>query len=93
MGISNDEADVLKNFVAKRRIEFPLLSDPGSVTIKAYGLLNESASGRLEGIPHPLTVLVDPSGVIRAKIGFEGYRESQKNNDLIAAEKKIKSSE
>ena len=89
MGISYDEPATLKRFTTRQSLGFPLLSDPGSKTIKAYGLLNEGASGPTEGIPHPVTVMVDKSGVIRAKLGFEGYRQRHTSKDLIEKAREI----
>ena len=38
--ISYDPIDVLADFASRRHITFPLLSDKGSATIKAFGILN-----------------------------------------------------
>jgi len=89
VGISYDEPDTLKRFVTRRKIGFPLLSDPDSKTITAYGLLNEEAKGKGEGIPHPLTVIIDKDGVIRGKLGFDGYRQRHASEDLITAIKEM----
>jgi hypothetical protein len=62
VGISYDSVDVLKEFSDKRKIAFPLLSDPDSKAIKAYGLLDTSAKGKQEGIPYPGTFVVDKEG-------------------------------
>jgi peroxiredoxin len=40
VGISYDSPAILKAFSAQRGITFPLLSDAGSATIRAYGILN-----------------------------------------------------
>ena len=39
-GVSYDSVAVLADFSRRRGITFPLLSDPGSATIKRYGILN-----------------------------------------------------
>lgn len=75
VGISYDPVDVLAKFAGKQKITYPLLSDPESKTIKAFGLLNPEAKGKMEGISYPGTVLLDKDGVIRAKLFFEGYKE------------------
>jgi peroxiredoxin len=67
-----------------------LLSDPGSKTIKAYGLLNKEAKGKAEGIPYPGTMLIDREGVIRAKLFLDGYRERHSKQQLIKAVREIK---
>ena len=40
VGISYDSVETLKTFSDQHGISFPLLSDTGSATIKAYGILN-----------------------------------------------------
>jgi len=89
VGISYDSVEVLAKFAEKRKISFPLLSDPGSKTITAYGLLNKEAKGKTEGIPHPATIILDGEGVIRAKLALEGYRERHTAKDLTTAAKEI----
>ena len=90
MGISYDSLDVLKGARAKHKITFPLLSDEGSKTIDAYGILNKEAEGRAKGIPYPMTFLVDRQGVIRAKLFHEGYAKRHSSQDLLQAAKDIK---
>jgi peroxiredoxin len=67
-----------------------LLSDAGSKTIKAFGLLNREAKGKTEGIPYPGTVIIDRDGVIRAKLFLDGYRERPTAAALIKAVRDIK---
>ena len=83
VGISYDSVDVLKEYSDKETIPFPLLSDEESRTIKQYGLHFKS------GLPHPGTVLVDKSGVIRAKLFEEGYRTRHTIEELVAAAKEL----
>jgi peroxiredoxin Q/BCP len=90
VGISYDSVNVLSGFTQKRKIQFPLLSDPGSKTIEAYGVLNEEAKGRTKGIPYPGTFLIDQQGVIRAKLFHEGYRQRHSTDELLEAAKAIK---
>ena len=72
--ISYDSPEILAAFAEERGISFPLLSDPGSHTIDAYGVRNRNAdAGRTRGIPHPGTVLIDSEGVIRGKLFYAGY--------------------
>jgi peroxiredoxin len=80
---------VLANFADRRKITFPLLSDPGSKTIRAYGLLNNEAKGRAEGIPYPGTMLIGKDGVIRAKLFVEGYKDRHSTDELIKAAQAI----
>lgn len=89
IGISYDSVDVLARFAGKAKITFPLLSDPDHKTITAYGLLNKEAKGKTEGIPYPGTIVLDRTGVIRAKLFLEGYRDRHPTKELIKAAKEI----
>jgi peroxiredoxin Q/BCP len=89
VAISYDPTDDLAKFAERRKITFPLLSDTGSRTISAYGLLNKEATGKAAGIPYPGTVIVDRAGVIRAKLFQEGYSSRHTTNELIKASEEI----
>jgi peroxiredoxin len=89
VGISYDSVEVLGRF-AEKKITFPLLSDSGSKTIAAYGLLNKEATGKAEGIPYPGTLVIDRDGIIRAKLFLDGFRERHSKDELIKAAKGIK---
>ena len=66
VGVSYDSADVLQKFAKDRKIRYPLLSDPESRMIRAYGVLNEKAGGRAKGVPHPGTFVIARDGKIHA---------------------------
>ena len=83
MGISYDSVDVLKRFADKRGIMFPLLSDEESRTIHSYGIHNE------RGLPHPMTILIDQDGVVRAMLSREGYRIRHTGAELIDAAQQL----
>jgi peroxiredoxin Q/BCP len=86
VAISYDPVDVLKEFAEEKKIGFPLLSDEESKTIKAYGILNEEG----KGYPHPGTFILDPKGVVRAKIFLDGYRKRHTASELIEAAGSVK---
>jgi hypothetical protein len=77
VAISYDSPATLKSFAASRGITFPLLSDPGSATIKRFGLLNTTmpSDSRAFGVPYPGTFIVDRSGIVRARYFEEAYQE------------------
>ena len=86
VAVSYDSVDILSKFAGKRKITFPLLSDSDSKVIKAYGVLNEKASGQQAGIPHPGTFLIDQQGIIRAIIPGT-VRERHSAEELLDAAK------
>ena len=61
VGISYDAVDILKRFSDDKKISFPLLSDPESKTIDAYGIRNKEAPARVNGIPYPGTFVLERS--------------------------------
>jgi hypothetical protein len=83
--ISYDSVDVLKEFAQRRGITFPLLSDEGSATIRAFGILNESVppGTMFSGIPHPGTYIVDRSGRVVSKFFEEDYTERYTGSDIL----------
>lgn len=96
VGISYDSTDVLKDFAEKKKITFPLLSDPESKTILAYSLKNKETAGKkfgkvdLDGVPYPGTLLIDKDGVIRAKLFVDGYKERHSVEELVKAAEALK---
>lgn len=87
VGISYDPVEVLQQFSKKNGIQFPLLSDEGSATIRAYNLLNKEASGRFEGIPHPATFLINSEGNVVMKLFEESYKQRHSADALLKAVK------
>ncbi len=77
VAISYDSPETLKLFSKSRGITFPLISDPGSAMIRAYGILNETVErgSRTDGIPHPGTFIVDRRGRVTARFFEDAYQE------------------
>ena len=65
--MSADEVKALANFKTKRKLNFPLLSDPDHKTIQAYGMWRtKKFMGRtFKGIVRS-TFLISPAGKIEA---------------------------
>lgn len=87
--VSYDSAETIKRVARRRGVTFLLLSDPGSKTIKAFGILNKEATGRAKGVPYPGIFILDREGTIRAKLFLPGYKERYKSTDIIQALKRI----
>jgi DsbC/DsbD-like thiol-disulfide interchange protein len=82
--VSYDSPDTLKAFALKHGITFPLLSDPASRTITAWGIRNEQATGRTAGIPHPGTFVIDRKGIILSRSFEQPYQERRSATSLLA---------
>jgi hypothetical protein len=82
--ISYDTVEILKSFADRRQIQYPMLADPDSQIIRAYGVLNTEATGRDEGMARPGFFFIDPSGTIREKFFETSYQERDSANSVIA---------
>jgi hypothetical protein len=68
--ISYDSVEILRSFAERRKISFPLLSDPDSSIIRRFGIQNDAdyPVGQLaHGVPYPGTFVTDARGLIRSK--------------------------
>lgn len=90
VGISYDAPATSAAAATKLGLTFPLLSDAGSATITAFGILNAEAKGKAAGVAHPVVFIVDGRGVIRAKLGRESYKDRPESGEIIAAVKSLK---
>jgi hypothetical protein len=82
--ISYDSPAILEAFAKARGITFPLLSDTASKTIARFGILNKDGTGRLAGIPHPGTFVLDARGVVVARSFEERYEQRATAGSLLA---------
>lgn len=82
--ISYDSEEILKFFSDRHKIEYPLLADPDSKIIQAYGVLNAEATGMQKGFARPGYFFIDTNGIIKEKFFEAKYRERLTGNSLIA---------
>jgi peroxiredoxin len=87
IGISYDDVEDLKAFSDKRKISYPLLSDKGSETIKAFGIFNEEhKEGNFAyGVPHPAIYIVNSDGSIKGVLLEDGYKKRPEVSDIFEA--------
>ena len=90
VGISYDEVAILKKATKELNVTYPLLSDPDSATIDAYGIRNKEVAGkRIDGVPHPITFILDHQGKVRSKLRYEGYRKRHTGSQIIEEVNKL----
>lgn len=85
--VSYDDVAILKDFATRKKISFPLLADPDSKVIRAFGLLNDAdyKPGSLEhGVPYPGTFVTDGAGVVRSKFFEKTYPERRTAASMLA---------
>ena len=85
--LTYDSPAILADFSRRRGITFPLLSDPGSQTIKAYGIFNTTVAATTSsfGIPFPGTFLIDRAGKVTARFFEEAYQERNTASTIMVA--------
>jgi hypothetical protein len=83
--ISYDPVATLADFAARRGIRFPLLSDPGSETIRRYGIVNTTVDPKngSYGYPFPGTFIVDRQGVVTSRVFEEAYQERDTVSSIL----------
>lgn len=83
--VSFDKASALRHFAKRTGIGFPLLSDPDSSVIRAFGVLNEQVPKNHDfyGIPHPVEFLLGPDRVVRAKYFEADYKDRFTGGHLL----------
>lgn len=84
--LSYDSPEILAKFTEKRDIKFPLLSDPKSAVIDRYGLRDPAYAGKpkYDGVPRPIILILDPKGVIKAKLYEESYKDRPPVAEVLA---------
>lgn len=84
--ISYDSVSVLKNFADRQHLTYPLLSDPYSKIIRAFGILNETVKpGNMAyGIPYPGIYVVDVQGKVVSKYFEDDYKDRVSTADILA---------
>mgnify|MGYP000882672267 CR=1 FL=1 len=83
--ITYDEPDALASFADEYGITYPLLSDPDSIVIERFGILNtlvDPDDHPWYGIPFPGSYVLDSDGVIVAKF-FEAELTLRANADQL----------
>jgi hypothetical protein len=86
--VSYDSLQILKTFARLKKISYPLLSDPGSKVIEAFGLLlpSDKPGEKPSGLPYPCTIFIDKNGVVTRKIMEKNYWERKSMKSILAGE-------
>lgn len=73
--ITYDQQEQLAHFARRRKMRYPVLADPRSEAIRAFGLLNENypPDSYAHGVAHPITIVFDADGVVTHRFSRAGY--------------------
>jgi peroxiredoxin len=82
--VTYDSEAILRDFAARKGISYPMLSDPGSRIIRAFGILNPDAKGFAAGIPYPGFYFISPQGVIVKRFFEAQYTDRFTPNGVFA---------
>ncbi|QLC25155.1 peroxiredoxin family protein [Parasphingopyxis algicola] len=85
--LSYDAPEILADFAAREEIEYPMLSDEGSVTIDAFDLRDPQYGEEsfANGVPRPAILVIGNDGTVRAKMVETDYRTRPEPADIVAA--------
>ena len=86
--VSYDSVEILADFAKRKGITFPMLSDPQSKIIKAFGLLNSHTqkSDMRYGMANPGSYRVDVDGVVRSKYFAQDVSERYSTPAILLKE-------
>lgn len=76
--------EILKFFAGRHNITYPMLADPDSNVIRAYGVFNHEATGMQKGFARPGYFFIGPDGIIKEKFFDPKYRERLTGNSILA---------
>jgi hypothetical protein len=84
--ITYDSREILSNFGAAYKIEYPLLADVGSKVIRAFGILNTNVPEdhkMMYGMPWPGEYLIAPDGTVRDKLFLRSYEHRPSASEVV----------
>jgi hypothetical protein len=86
--LSYDSVPLLEEFARRRKIRYPLLSDPGSAVIRRFGVLNADfpEGDPAHGVPFPGTLVTDARGVVRTRFFERSYAERRTAASFLVLE-------
>jgi len=89
--ITYDSQPTLEDFAERKGIEFPLLSDPTSDTIRRFGLLDpDNTTGNVPAfgapsVAYPGYFVLDRAGVVRERFVDGRYDDRRTANSIVGA--------
>lgn len=85
--VAFDAPAKVKALAEQRAVAYPILSDPKSEMIRAFGVLNaEYPPGHFaHGVAHPIIFVVDAAGVVRHRFSEARYQERPEIDRVIDA--------
>lgn len=88
--ISYDAPETVKLFTNRKKIAFPILSDPDSKTIDAYAMRSRQGAGDQVGSSQHGTFVIDQKGIVRSKPYLKSFEGRDAIDALVNALKEAK---
>jgi peroxiredoxin len=88
--ITYDAAAKIKHFATRKKIAFPILSDPESRTIDAYHMRADRGTGDQAGSAVHGTFVIDQNSIVRAKPYLTSFEERSVVDVLVNSLKEAK---
>jgi peroxiredoxin len=88
--ITYDAPKQVKRFAERKKITYPILSDPGSKTIEAYDMRSRAGSGNQAGSAAHGTFVIDQKGIVRAKPYLKSFEDGSVVEALVTSFKEAK---
>lgn len=88
LAISYDSVSIVADFAKRKNITFPLLTDPKSEVIRAFGVLNTSVpfDPAWSGAAYAGILIVDRNGIVRSRYFEEAYLERHSAPSILLRE-------
>lgn len=86
--LSYDSIELLRHFADRKGIDYPMLSDPDSDVIRAFGILNDNfpTDHAWYGVPFPGVFVIDENGDVKSKYFEEDHRHRYTASNIIVSE-------
>jgi peroxiredoxin len=82
VGLSIDAPKLSRDLIAELGLGFPMLSDPTSTVVDAYGIRNRLL-GTKSGVPHPAVFIIDTQGIVRFREVRHNYKRRMSPSRII----------
>lgn len=89
--VTYDSRETLEDFAIRKGIDYPLLADPTTETIRRWGLLDPDASannivsGAPANVAYPGYFVLDPAGIVRERFVDGRYDDRRTANGVFAS--------
>jgi peroxiredoxin len=86
VAVAPDSPEESQSLIERLTLGYPILSDSDLAVTDRFGLRHVGGRASTnQDMPFPTTFIVDPSGIVRARIENDTYRDRPSPKDVLAA--------